>query len=145
MRTIFSEFCTNSTIHGIRYFTERKRHWTERWWIFTSCIDRLALIINNHCIRIFHAHTVRQDLVDNCIWAVGVLLWPLNRAHFITMEWKSGDNVLYRKTGANFKNSLSNRHHLPRNESAYQQIGRDWCVQLHQWAKRRQIPTRWSR
>ncbi|XP_031635400.1 pickpocket protein 28-like [Contarinia nasturtii] len=31
---IVDEFCSNSTVHGIRYITERKHHWTERlWWI----------------------------------------------------------------------------------------------------------------
>lgn len=24
------EFCSNSSIHGVRYFSERRRHWTER-------------------------------------------------------------------------------------------------------------------
>lgn len=27
---ILKEFCANSTVHGVRYFTEQKRHWTER-------------------------------------------------------------------------------------------------------------------
>lgn len=28
------EFCSKTTIHGVRYFSERNRHWTERcWWI----------------------------------------------------------------------------------------------------------------
>lgn len=27
---LFLEFSMNSTVHGIRYFGERKRHWTER-------------------------------------------------------------------------------------------------------------------
>lgn len=28
------EFCSKTTIHGVRYFGERNRHWTERcWWI----------------------------------------------------------------------------------------------------------------
>lgn len=26
----FAEFCDHSTIHGVRYITERQRHWTER-------------------------------------------------------------------------------------------------------------------
>ncbi|XP_055305956.1 pickpocket protein 28-like, partial [Sitodiplosis mosellana] len=32
---VLKEFCSNSTIHGVRYFTERRRHWTERcfWFI----------------------------------------------------------------------------------------------------------------
>lgn len=25
------EFCQNTTIHGVRYFAERSRHWTERF------------------------------------------------------------------------------------------------------------------
>lgn len=27
---VLSEFCDHSTIHGVRYFTELRRHWTER-------------------------------------------------------------------------------------------------------------------
>lgn len=27
---LFAEFCSNSTIHGIRYITQRKLHWVER-------------------------------------------------------------------------------------------------------------------
>ncbi|KAG4070571.1 hypothetical protein HA402_011958 [Bradysia odoriphaga] len=34
MRNYFLDYCSNATIHGVRYFTERRRHWTERcWWI----------------------------------------------------------------------------------------------------------------
>lgn len=34
MQRIFSEYCSNASVHGVRYFTERKRHWTEKcWWI----------------------------------------------------------------------------------------------------------------
>lgn len=28
------DYCSNTTIHGVRYCTERRRHWTERcWWL----------------------------------------------------------------------------------------------------------------
>lgn len=29
-QNIFNDFCQNSTIHGVKYFTGRKRHWIER-------------------------------------------------------------------------------------------------------------------
>lgn len=31
--TILKEFCSNSTVHGVRYFTEQNRHWVERFVI----------------------------------------------------------------------------------------------------------------
>lgn len=31
VKLFFMEFCANSSIHGVRYFTERKRHWSERY------------------------------------------------------------------------------------------------------------------
>lgn len=34
MRNFVMEYCSKTTIHGVRYFSERNRHWTERcWWI----------------------------------------------------------------------------------------------------------------
>lgn len=27
---VLKDFCSNTSIHGIRYFAERKRHWSER-------------------------------------------------------------------------------------------------------------------
>lgn len=32
----FVEYCENCSIHGVRYFTERKRHWSERFAAFSS-------------------------------------------------------------------------------------------------------------
>lgn len=29
-QAIVKEFCANSTVHGVRYLAERKRHWIER-------------------------------------------------------------------------------------------------------------------
>lgn len=33
---IITDFCENSTIHGIHYFTEPKRHWVERYGLFDA-------------------------------------------------------------------------------------------------------------
>lgn len=31
---IFDDFCKESTIHGVKYFGDRKRHWAEKlWWL----------------------------------------------------------------------------------------------------------------
>lgn len=27
---LFEEYCGSSTVHGVRYFGEKKRHWLER-------------------------------------------------------------------------------------------------------------------
>lgn len=34
VREVFREFCTKSSIHGVQYFFERRRHWTERSKLF---------------------------------------------------------------------------------------------------------------
>lgn len=40
MRRIFTEFCSMSTVHGIRYFTEQRRHWSERcWWLIAIVVS----------------------------------------------------------------------------------------------------------
>lgn len=26
------EYCSISSLHGVRYLSERNRHWTEKWW-----------------------------------------------------------------------------------------------------------------
>lgn len=42
---LFVEFCTNSTVHGVRYFAERRRHWSERLVVKTknSCVFNTAI------------------------------------------------------------------------------------------------------
>lgn len=33
MQKTLKEYCSNASVHGVQYFTERRRHWTERcWW-----------------------------------------------------------------------------------------------------------------
>uniref|UniRef100_A0A1B0DLX3 Uncharacterized protein n=1 Tax=Phlebotomus papatasi TaxID=29031 RepID=A0A1B0DLX3_PHLPP len=44
----FSDYCNNSTIHGVRYLGEKRRPWTERvWWIvvFIFSISACSLLI----------------------------------------------------------------------------------------------------
>lgn len=53
---LITEFCANSTVHGVRYFTEAKRHWSERCGIDTF-----------HVCLIFDAHI-------HSVWIVNVLL-----------------------------------------------------------------------
>lgn len=39
------EFCLNTTIHGLRYVAEPKRHWTERiWWLLIFSVSLLICI-----------------------------------------------------------------------------------------------------
>lgn len=42
---IFEEFCSNSSIHGLRYWVDRERHWIERYAnsisIFRICFTSL--------------------------------------------------------------------------------------------------------
>lgn len=33
---IITDFCENSTVHGVHYFTEPKRHWVERYGLFDT-------------------------------------------------------------------------------------------------------------
>ena len=42
MRRNLRDFCNNSSIHGIRYFSERRRHWSERlWWAIAFVLSFL--------------------------------------------------------------------------------------------------------
>lgn len=41
------EFCSNSSVHGVRYFTEKRRHWSERFVFHRPISD---LIENNQTI-----------------------------------------------------------------------------------------------
>lgn len=37
---LIDEFCFNSTIHGIKYMGDRKRHWVERvWWLLAFILS----------------------------------------------------------------------------------------------------------
>ncbi|XP_037032179.1 pickpocket protein 28-like [Bradysia coprophila] len=46
---LFEEYCGSSTVHGVRYFTEKRRHWIERvWWILAFA---LALLYCGYSIR----------------------------------------------------------------------------------------------
>lgn len=37
---VFSEYSETSTVHGVRYLGERRRHWSERiWWIVTVSVS----------------------------------------------------------------------------------------------------------
>lgn len=37
---VFSEYSETSTVHGVRYLGERRRHWSERiWWIITVSVS----------------------------------------------------------------------------------------------------------
>lgn len=39
-RQVFSEYSETSTVHGVRYLGEKRRHWSERiWWIVTVSIS----------------------------------------------------------------------------------------------------------
>ncbi|XP_031632054.1 pickpocket protein 28-like [Contarinia nasturtii] len=67
MRKLFTEFCSKSTIHGIRYITEPKRHWSERlWWI---CAFILSLLLCGASIRNiwmkWRYHPVTVSFIEN--------------------------------------------------------------------------------
>ncbi|XP_037031858.1 pickpocket protein 28-like isoform X2 [Bradysia coprophila] len=51
---LFEEYCGSSTVHGVRYFTEKKRHWMERlWWIlaFALALFYCGKLIQNVYIK----------------------------------------------------------------------------------------------
>lgn len=62
----FEEYCANSTIHGVRYFGEKKRHWMERY-----NYSLLPLQTSNFKCYI-------QMLVDRRFCNIVVLLWWIN-------------------------------------------------------------------
>lgn len=39
------EFCSETNVHGIRFFVEKKRHWMERLWWIASLIISVALCV----------------------------------------------------------------------------------------------------
>lgn len=39
----FREYCSETTVHGFRFFVERNRHWIERFWWAISFILSVAL------------------------------------------------------------------------------------------------------
>ncbi|KAG4070461.1 hypothetical protein HA402_005693 [Bradysia odoriphaga] len=46
---LIEEYCGSSTVHGVKYFTEKRRHWVERvWWILAFT---LALFYCGYTIR----------------------------------------------------------------------------------------------
>ncbi|XP_031635399.1 uncharacterized protein LOC116348514 [Contarinia nasturtii] len=54
---ILKEFCSNSTVHGIRYFTEPKRHWIERLtfsiFFYFTIKSRSFKAIGNCCLLVY--------------------------------------------------------------------------------------------
>ncbi|XP_055325779.1 pickpocket protein 28-like isoform X2 [Sitodiplosis mosellana] len=53
IRAIFKDFCSNSSIHGVRYLTERRRHWSERlWWIVAFSLSVYFCVSSIHSILI---------------------------------------------------------------------------------------------
>lgn len=32
MNEVFQDYCKTSSVHGVKYFTEPKRHWIERYF-----------------------------------------------------------------------------------------------------------------
>lgn len=51
---LITEYCSHSSIHGVRYFVEQKRHWTERcWWIIALVLSMwgCGVLIQNVWIK----------------------------------------------------------------------------------------------
>lgn len=46
---LFSDYSNGSTIHGLRYLGEKRRHWSERIWWAVACL--LSLVICGHLIQ----------------------------------------------------------------------------------------------
>lgn len=55
--TLITEFCADSSVHGVRYFTEKERHWSERCGIdmfrLCSCI-LTSMLIKIHTFIVCH-------------------------------------------------------------------------------------------
>lgn len=64
MQKLFVEYCVTSTIHGLRYLTDRKSHWTEKcWWIIAmaAAIGICGALIQNVCIK-WHVSPVTMEM-----------------------------------------------------------------------------------
>lgn len=75
---ILEEFCSNSTVHGIRYLAARKHHWIERWdW--------------NHShlsIKCFVTQTLNMIIKFRIWWAIAVVASLAMCSMAILSIWK---------------------------------------------------------
>lgn len=59
VRIFLREFCLQSNIHGLKYFSERRLHWSER-----LAIDDLV----SKVLFYIHIYSLFKNLVVNCHW-----------------------------------------------------------------------------
>ena len=112
------EFCTNSTVHGVRYLAERNRHWTERFfwllaictsiWLCGSSIQDMWHRWNQNPVQISFTE---KDLPISSIPFPSVTLCPETKAKHDKLDV---DSALYdlRKSMTNFSDEKYERNHF---------------------------------
>lgn len=86
------EFGTRSSIHGISYFFDSKRHWVERWSFENSVWHRNFVIFNFWNSDLFLK--CFQIMVGNRIRAVSRIVRAFNLYCLAKMEGESSDCVI---------------------------------------------------
>lgn len=82
---ILNEFCSHSTVHGVRYFTEPKRHWIERYeFLFSTKIYHLIDKFPYIC-------AINSILLFRMWWTIAFLLSAALGAYLICNIWLKWD------------------------------------------------------
>lgn len=113
---IFDEFFGNVSINGVRYFCDRKRHWTER------CVKKQFILNWMTNWRPYDFFYSSQSILDYSIHNRAIFVLDFNMGYMGKMEWKSGDCEFRRKGDPNLGDSFSSRYHLPWNKILCQKI-----------------------
>lgn len=114
---LFAEFSNNSTVHGVKYLGERRRHWAERiFWVVAFCISVCGCSIMIH--KIYEKWQLSPVIVSFAekstpVWQIpfpAVTICPETKA---TMEYVNFTED-YRKV--TFANILNQAHNISEEE-----------------------------
>lgn len=84
---VFDEFCTSSSVHGVRYFVDPKRHLVERYEIDSiHFIEYIRIILIDFLVGIDKS----KDLVGNCIRIISIFVCEPNLYIMVEMARESG-------------------------------------------------------
>lgn len=116
----FEEFCRKSNIHGVRYFAERKLHWTERWSNFS--IDSLQFFwFAKYIFEFLDQHP--QIVVVHSNWLVHLLVQHIHWKYLDSMASASCGNARYWSKCTSFCHSIPHHHNLSTDKSIQRQTG----------------------
>lgn len=99
MRTFFIEYFDNSNIHGVRYFSERMLHWSERFILFFFSYSTQILNVfsnNNNNNNSTEIRLLWLITIGVCFWLYGAMVhnawigWTKDPVIFSYTEEKMG-------------------------------------------------------